>query len=216
LLPDCPGVVEDAGGPLGAVAGDAAQAAGLLAHGVCLPDGLALLPLALTPENNHLADQCVPFPLVACSSLLLPGFVAPQEGLAAFDGLPAPGRVGLGPGHGFAGACLEVWHGHAEHPRQVIEPGVPLPGVPFPLVSVPFSLVSDLLALVSDSLALVSDSLTLIGVPLAPVGPLVLRGTWSAVRAVPGGLHLFRMRLSRWPRRGLGLERPAGYAASSG
>ena len=41
LLPDRPGVVEDAGGPLGRVAGDAVQAAGLLARGVCSHDGLA-------------------------------------------------------------------------------------------------------------------------------------------------------------------------------
>jgi hypothetical protein len=326
------------------VAGDAAQAAGLLAHGVCPPGGLAVLPLALTPENSHLAGQRVPFPLVACSSSLLGGFFALQEGLAAFDGLPAPGHLGPGPGQGFAGACLPGWHRHAECPRQVIESGLtlvgvpfpligqgialvsgllplvsgllalvsgllalvsgpfplirqgvalvgvpaelagqrvpfplvacsssllggffalqeglaafdglpapgpvglgpgqgfagaclpgwhrhaeclrqviesgdPLPGVPFPLVSVPFPLVSVPVPLVSDLLTLVSDSLTLIGVPLAPVGPLVLRGAGTAVRAGLSELHPSRMRWSRWPGRGLDLDRPAGYAASSG
>jgi hypothetical protein len=170
LLPGCPGVVEDAGGLLGAAAGDAAQAAGLLAHDVCLPGGLALLPLALTPENSHLAGQCVPFPLVACSSSLLPGFFAPQEGFAAFDALPAPGYLGLGPGQGIAGACPPVQHRHAECPRPVDQIGFSLPGVPFPLVGQGITLVSDLLALVSDLLTLVSDLLALIIIPFPPVG----------------------------------------------
>jgi hypothetical protein len=138
-----------------------------------------------------------PVPLVPCASSLLPGFFAPQEALAAFDGLPAPDRLGFGPGHGFPGACPPIWHRHAECPRQVIEPGVPLPGVPFPLVSVLVSLVGNLLTLVGGLLTLVGDSLTLIGVPFTPVGPLVLRGTGIAARDVLAGLHPSRMLLSQ-------------------
>ena len=109
LLPGRPSVVEDAGGPLGRVAGDAAQAAGLLARGVCSHDGLALLLPALTQELGHLAGQCVVFLPGAFLFSLPPGFVALLGGLAAFDGLPAPGHRGPGPGQRLLGAFLPVW-----------------------------------------------------------------------------------------------------------
>jgi len=108
LLPGRPSVVEDAGGPLGRVAGDAAQAAGLLARSVCSHDRLALLPPALTQDLSHLAGPCVVFPPDAFSSSLPPGFVAPQGGLTAFDGLPAPRHRGLGPAQRLLGAFLPV------------------------------------------------------------------------------------------------------------
>lgn len=106
LLPGRPQLVEDAGGPLDSVAGDVAHAASLFAHGSCQPDGLAPLPLAFTPQLSHLAGQGVVFPPGACLPTLLAGFLAPTAGLAAFDGLPAPGHLSLGPGQRFAGACL--------------------------------------------------------------------------------------------------------------
>jgi hypothetical protein len=119
----------------GGGAGDAAQAAGLLAHGVCPHGGLALLSLAFAQELSHLAGQCAVFLQGAFSSPLLPGSFAPQGGLAAFDGLPAPGHLGPGPGQRFAGACLPVCHRQAKGPDQVVQPGVALVGVPFSLVS---------------------------------------------------------------------------------
>jgi hypothetical protein len=48
------------------------------------------------------------FPPGAFSFSLPPGFVAPLGGLAADDGLPAPGNPGLGPGQRLLGACLPV------------------------------------------------------------------------------------------------------------
>ena len=82
-------------------------------------------------------------------------------------------------------------------PRQVVQPGFALVGVPLPLIGDPFPVVSDLLALVSDLLALV-------GVPLTAVVPPVLRGTGTAPRAMLGELHPFRMpclssRVDAWP-----------------
>ena len=86
----------------------------------------------------------------ACSSSLLPGFLAPHGGLTAFDGLPAPGHLGPRPGHRFTGACLPAWHRQATGQRQVVQPGFAQVGVPFPLVGVLLTLVSDLLALIID------------------------------------------------------------------
>ena len=73
-------------------------------------------------------------------------------------------------------------------PRQVVQPGFALVGIPFPVVS-------DLLPVVSDLLPVVSDLLALVGVPLAAVGPPVLRGTGTAPRAMLCELHPSRMRL---------------------
>ena len=67
-------------------------------------------------------------------------------------------------------------------PRQVVQPGFALVGIPFPVVS--------------DLLPVVSDLLALVGVPLAAVGPPVLRGTGTAPRAMLCELHPSRMRLS--------------------
>ena len=117
LLLDRSGVVEDAGGPLDRVAGDAAQVAGLLARGLCSHDGLALLPPALTQELSHLAGRCVVFLPDAFSFSLPPGFVAPQGGLAAFDGLPAPGHLGLAPGQRFPRALWLAWWCQVMRPR---------------------------------------------------------------------------------------------------
>ena len=124
----------------------------------------------------------------ACSSSLLPGFLAPHGGLAAFDGLPAPGHLVPRPAHRVAGACLPAWHRQAKGPRQVVQPGFAQVGVPFPLV----------------------------GVPLASVDPLFLRGIKPCPRAMLGVLHPSRMRLSRRPGRCLRLARPEGFPASSG
>ena len=221
LLPDRPGVVEDAGGPLDRVAGDAAQVAGLLARGLCSQDGLALLLPALTQELSHLAGPCVVFLPGAFSFAVPPGFVAPLGGLAAYDGLPAPGNPGLGPGQRLLGACLPVWHRQAMRPRQGVQPGFALVSVAFPLVSDLFPLVSVALALVSDLLPLVSVPLALVSIPLAPVGPPVLRGTRTAPRAMLGKLHPFRMRYlnSRVDARPFPARqamRPQADAASSG
>ena len=177
MLPDRPVVVEDAGGPLGRVAGDAVQAAGLLARGVCSHEGLALLLPALTQELSHLAGHCVVFLPDAFSFSLPPGFYAPQGGLAAFDGLPAPGHLGLAPDQRFPRAFLPVWYRQALRPRQVVQPGFALVGVPFPLVGQGVTLIGTAFPLVSDPLALVSEGVTLVGTafPLvsglfAPVG----------------------------------------------
>ena len=78
-------------------------------------------------------------------------------------------------------------------PRQVVQPGFALVGVPLPLIGDPFPVVSDPFPVVSDLLALVSDLLALVGVPLAAVVPPVLRGTGTAPRAMLGELHPFRM-----------------------
>jgi hypothetical protein len=133
----------------------------------------------------------------AFSFSLPPGFVAPLGGLAAKDRLLAPGDPGLGPGQRFPDACLQVRRRQAIRPRQVIQPGFALVGDPLPLIGVPFPVVSDPFPVVSDLLALVSDLLALVGVPLAAVGPPVLRGTGAVPRAMLGGLHPFRMRLSQ-------------------
>ena len=170
LLPGRPGVLEDAGGPLGRVVGDAAQAAGLLARGVCPHGGLA----PLTQELSHLAGQCVVFPPGAFSFSLLRGFFALQGGLAAFDGLPAPGQPGPGPVPGFPRMFRPVCHRLARGTRQVVQPGVALVGGPFPLISVPLPPVSDLLALVSVSLPPVSDLLALVSVPSELAGHRVV------------------------------------------
>jgi hypothetical protein len=89
-------------------------------------------------------------------------------------------------------------------PRQVVQPGFALVGVPLPLIGDPFPVVSDPFPVVSDLLALVSDLLALVGVPLAAVVPPVLRGTGTAPRAMLGELHPFRMpclssRVDAWP-----------------
>jgi hypothetical protein len=180
LLPGRPDVLDDAGGPLCGVAGDAAQEAGLLACRACPHGGLALLPLALTQMLSHLAGQCVVFPPGACSSVLSGGFFAPQGGLAAFDGLPAPGHLGPRPGHRLAGACLRVRHRQAKRPRQVAQLGLALVGVLFPpvgqdvaLVGVPFPPVGQDVALVGVLFPLISDLLALVSLPSGLPGQCV-------------------------------------------
>ena len=94
--------------------------------------GVALLGTAFSLISDLLALLGVPFPLIsdllapvgvpsglagqsavflpgAFSFSLPPGFVPPQGGLAAFDGLPAPGHRGPGPGQRLLGAFLPVW-----------------------------------------------------------------------------------------------------------
>jgi hypothetical protein len=173
LLPDRPGVAEDAGGPFGRVAGDAAQAAGLLARGVCSHDGLALLLPALAQELSHLAAPCVVFLPGAFSFSLPPGFVVPLGGLAAFDGLPAPGHRGPGAGQRIPEAFLPVWYRQAMRPRQVVQPGFALVGVPFPLVSQGVALVGTAISLISDLFALVGNLLAPVGVPFAVISHLL-------------------------------------------
>ena len=181
MLPDGPDVVEDTGGSFDGAVGDAAQAAGLPSRGARLHGGLALLPPALSLEISELDGQSVVFPPGTFSFSLVLGFFAPQDGLAAFDGLPAPGHLGPGPSQGFPDACLPVWQRLAKHPRQVVQPGFALVRVSFPPVGVPFPLVG--------------SGIALVGVPLAPVGPLFLRGTGTAPRVMLRELHPSRMRL---------------------
>jgi hypothetical protein len=196
LLPDRPDVVEDTGGLFDGAVGDAAQAAGLLARGARLHGGLALLPPALSLEMSELAGQSVVFPPGAFSFSPVLGFFAPQDGLTAFDGLPAPGHLGPGPGQGFPDACLPVWQRLAKRPCQVVQPGFALVRVPFPPVGVPIPLVGLGVALVGFPFPLVGLGVALVGVPLAPVGPLFLRGTGTAPRVMLRELHPSRMRLS--------------------